>query len=59
MREDQLEFGDHHSGVVMEAERRAAGQKPRRVETREPILETPKMQEAQDQPGLSLAGEKG
>ena len=58
MSEDQLEFRDHHSGVVMEPERGVAGQKPRRVETREPILEMLKMQEAWDQPGLSHAGEK-
>ena len=43
--EDQLEFRDHHSGVVMEPERGVAGQKPRRVETREPVLETPRMRD--------------
>lgn len=41
--EDQLEFRDCHSGMVMKPECRVAGRKPRRVETREPVLETPRM----------------
>lgn len=43
--EDELEFRDHRSGVVVEPELGVAGQKPRRAETREPILETPRTQE--------------
>ena len=43
--EDALEFRDHCSGMVVEPELGVAGQKPRRAETREPILEMPRIQE--------------